>query len=185
MLKLRNGIFVLVLAAMMFIQGCSKQDKQNNQTQTDKKEIGWKDGVSANDIPDSPLKATLGGKEIQFAYVCFEKWRGSGDNVLVFSLNKPSQPCGFIEDFQGVVLTSKGAPINQGELTKSKFGDDPKNLTASFSLAGQDKFSGAWDCSLVIESIDTKSVKGRIALYFNDDKKSQAAGKFEASICNN
>lgn len=183
MLILRSGIFVFVIA--VFFLGCSKQDKENKQTQTDKKEIGWKDGVSAVDIPDSPLKATLGGKEVQFAYVCFEKWRGLGDNVLVFSVNKPSQPCGFIEDFQGVMLTSKGAPINQGELTKAKFGDDPRNLTASYSIAGLDKFIGAWDCSLVIESIDTKSVKGRIALYFNDDKKSMAAGKFEASICNN
>lgn len=169
---------------------CGKENKtdikDNKQTQNTKTEFGWKDGLSASDIPDFPLKGFLGGNEVQFQYVNFEKWRGSNDNVLVFSLVKPPQKCGFIEDFHGFQLINKGNAINQGEWVKSKFDEDSKTYQAFFStLAGDDKSTANWNCALFIESMDNKTIKGKIALFFNDEKKSWAAGKFEAAICNN
>jgi hypothetical protein len=185
MIPLRFGLLIAVFVTVTLISGCGKDSKEDKQKVTNNKEFGWKDGVSVSDIPDYPLKGSLGGKEVQFLYINFEKWRGSGDNVLVFSLAKPSQPCGYIEDFQGIQLVNKGNPINQGEWVKGKFDDDPRTYQSYFRITGGDKSTAGFNCALVIESMDSKVVKGRIAIFFNDDKKSWAAGKFEATICNN
>ena len=178
---------VVMLVVFGFLAGCNKDPKENKtgDNNSDKKVLGWKDGVSASDIPDTPLAGNLDGKEVKFQYIVFEKWRGSNDNVIMFSLVKPSQPCGFIESFSGFQLMNKGGDINQGEWVKSKFDDDPKTYQAFFRTEGSDKSAAGWNCALVIESADAKSVKGKIALYFNDSKKSWIAGKFEASLCNN
>lgn len=185
--------FFLLFFFVLFIgfSGCSKENKQtkdtkeNKQNTNSKNEFGWKDGVSAADIPGFPLKGSIGGKEVQFQYVIFEKWRGSNDNVFVFSLVKPTQPCGYLEEFQGFQLINKGNAFNQGEWVKSKFDEDTKTYQSFFQIKGSDKSNVSWNCALVIESIDNKSVKGKIALFFNDDKKNWAAGKFEATVCNN
>lgn len=190
-MKKFRQVFVLSLAiTIIFFTGCNKDNKENKQTVTNKTdfsktEFGWKDGVSAADIPDFPLKGSLGGKEVQFQYINFEKWRGSNDNVFVFSLSKPTQQCGFIEEFQGFRLSNKGNAINTGEWVKSKFDDDPKTYESYFAVSGSDKSSVNWNCALVIESMDNKTVKGKISLFFNDAAKSWLAGKFEASVCNN
>ncbi len=182
----RNFLVLTLISVFVLLFGsCNKDSKEEKQNVTGKTEVGWKDGVSVSDIPDSPVKGNLNGKEVQFQYIVFEKWRGSNDNVLVFSLTKPTQPCGYIDEFQGFQLINKGNPINPGEWEKSKFGDDPKTYQSFFSVAGSDRSSVNWDCALAIESADSKSVKGKIALYFNDEKKSRVEGKFEASICNN
>jgi hypothetical protein len=169
----------------MLFSACG--NKSDDKTATDNKktgEFGWKDGVTAADIPDFPVKGFLDGKEVQFQYINFEKWRGAGDNVINFSLVKPSQNCGFIENFSGFTLINKGAAIGQGEWVKSKFGDDPKTYQAYFQK-GEMKSSGTWNSAYVIESVTDKIVKGKIAIFFNDENKSWIAGKFEAAVCNN
>jgi len=172
---------------IIFFTGCNKDNKENKENVTNKNKtgFGWKDGVSAADIPDFPISGLLSGKEIMPVYVCFEKWRGSNDNVFVFSLSKPAQQCGFIENFQGFKLSNKGNAFNTGEWVKSKFDDDPKTYESYFVVSGSDKSSVNWNCALVIESMDNKTVKGKISLFFNDTAKSWIAGKFEASVCNN
>lgn len=185
----RLPVVLLIVVFVVSFAGCNKEtktDKQTiKQTITGKTEFGWKDGISVSDIPDFPVKGNLNGNDVQFQYIIFEKWRGANDNVIVFSISKPAQPCGFMEEFQGFQLINKGNAINQGEWVKSKFDDDPKTYQSFFRIAGSDKSGANWNCALVIESIGAKSVKGKIALFFNDDKKSWIAGKFEASICNN
>ncbi len=168
--------------------GCGKKNDENKQNSSDnnnKKEFGWKDGISASDIPDFPIKGDLEGKEVTFQYINFEKWHGSNDNVINFSLVKPVQQCGFIDDFTGFQLMNKGNAFNSGEWVKSRFDDDAKTFTAFYENSSAVKSTASWNCALVIESMDSKSVKGKIALFFNDEKKSWAAGKFEAVICNN
>lgn len=175
-----------MLLAFFLISGaaCNKKPDEQNLSQNQKKEFGWKNNISVSDIPDFPVKGNLNGKEVQFGYINFEKWRGSNDNVINFSVVKPEQNCGFIENFEGFSLMSKGAEINTGDWVKAKFGDDPKTYLAFFKNTSG-KSSSEWNCALNIESISDKGVKGKIALFFNDGFKSWVAGKFEAVICNN
>lgn len=121
---------------------------------------------------------------MQFVYINFERWRGSNDDVINFSIGKPEQNCGFIENFEGFSIINKGAEIKTGDWLKAKFSDEPKTYLAFFKNAGG-KSSSEWNCALNIESISDKAVKGKIAVFFNDDSKSWVAGKFEAVICNN
>ncbi len=171
---------------MLFYAGCGNKSYDTVKKTDENKsgEFGWKDGISASDIPDFPVKGFIGGKEVQFAYINFEKWRGSNDNVINFSLVKPEQNCGFIENYEGFTLLNKGSEIKQGPFLKAKFADDPKTFTASFKQAGN-KSAETWNCALEIESMNDKTVKGRIALFFNDASKSWVAGRFEAVLCNN
>ena len=182
-----RGFWVLFFAVVLLVSaGCGKKtDDTSNKTGDNKPgEFGWKDDVSASNIPDFPVKGSIGGKEVQFAYINFEKWRGSNDHVINFSLVKPEQNCGFIENFEGFTLMNKGAEIKQGPFVKAKFADDPKTFTANFKQAGN-KSTEPWNCALEIESMNDKTVKGKIALFFNDAAKSWVAGKFEAVLCNN
>ena len=177
-------LFAFVFALLVFLSACDKKADDKKQTQNEKHEFGWRDDISASDIPDFPVKGNLNGKEVQFQYINFEKWHGSNDNVINFSVTKPEQSCGYIENFSGFTLMNKGGAFNQGDWLKGKFADDPKTYQAFYKNADQ-KSSSSWNCALNIESISDKVVKGRIALFFNDDKKSWVAGKFEAAICNN
>ena len=178
-------MFFAVLLALFLISGaCNKKPDDQTRSQDQKKEFGWKDNISVSDIPDFTVKGNLNGKEVQFGYINFEKWHGSNDNVINFSVRKPEQNCGFIENFEGFTLMNMGAEIKNGDWIKAKFGDDPKTYQAFFKNNGE-KSSSEWNCALNIESITDKAVKGRIALFFNDGAKSWIAGKFEAVICNN
>jgi len=51
--------------------------------------------------------------------------------------------------------------------------------------SGDNKSSVQWNCALVITSMDDKTVKGKIAICFKDDKKSWLAGTFQAIRCYN
>ncbi len=181
---MRKVILVVILLVSVLFSACGNKSGENDKTSTEKREFGWKDNVTAGDIPDFPVKGMIGGKEVQFGYINFEKWRGSNDNVINFSVNKPEQSCGFIENFEGFVLMNKGGEIKLGEWIKSKFDSDPATYNASFKTGGITS-SAAWNCALNIESIDSKKAAGKILIYFNDPAKSWIAGKFEANICNN
>lgn len=181
--------FYFIIFLLLFIVGCTKKSDNTNQTSSNKNSFSWKDNINISDIPDFPVKGIMNGEEVAFQYINFEKWRGSNDNVIIFSIAKPGQPCGFIENFVGFQFINKGNAINIGDFAKSKFDEDPKTYNAFFKYTSADgspvKSSSSWNCALKIDSFNDKLVTGRIALCFNDDKKSWIAGKFEASICNN
>jgi hypothetical protein len=181
---LRKFILPLVVLVAVLVSSCGNKSGDTNQTSTDKKEFGWKDNVTDSDIPDFPVKGMISGKEIQFGYINLEKWRGSNDNVLNFSVSKPEQSCGFIENFEGFVLMKKGSEMKQGDWSKAKFDSDAGSYAASFRSAGNTSSAG-WNCALELESIDNKKAAGKILICFNDPAKSWIAGKFEANICNN
>ncbi len=185
-MSIKRYLLIIFSLFILFSGGCGKKS-DNTEIKTDKtenREFGWKDDITSDDIPDFPIKGNIGGKEVQFTYINFEKWHGSNDNVINFSLVKPSQNCGFVENFEGFTLLNKGDEIKQGSFVKSKFADDPKTYQANFKLSGS-KSTDTWNCALEIESSDGKTVKGKIALFFNDNSKSWVAGKFEAVVCNN
>lgn len=184
---MKNLLFLLLFISLAGVYSCGSKsgDKTGDKNSgSEKREFGWREDISASDIPDFPVKGFIGGKEVQFAYINFENWRGSKDNVINFSLAKPEQNCGFIENFEGFTLMNKGAAISQGQWLKAKFADDPKSYQGSFKISGS-KSNDPWNCALEIESIGDKSVKGKIALFFNDASKSWVAGRFEAVLCNN
>jgi hypothetical protein len=181
--------YFLLFFVLFFLVGCTKKSDNTNQTSSNNNNFSWKDDLKITDIPDFPVKGVMNGEEITFSYIIFEKWRGSNDNVIIFSTVKPEQSCGFIENFRGFQLINKGYAINTGDFSKGKFEEDPKTYNAFFKFTSSDgspvKSTSSWNCALKIDSINDKLVSGKIALCFSDDKKSWIAGKFEAAICNN
>jgi hypothetical protein len=173
--------FVLILPAFF---SCDRKSDDEKRGPEINREFAWRDHIQLTDIPDFPVKGFIEGKEVNFEYINFERWRGSKDNVINFSMVKPPQQCGFIEGFKGFVLINKGNRIDEGKLLKSAFDGDKGTYQANFNT-GDKKSSSSWNCALNIESISEKSVTGKIALFFNDESKSWVAGKFEAVICNN
>ncbi len=181
-------IFLVTVLSLIFF-ACNKNEKAPEVQKTNKGEFVWSDKLTVKDIPDFEIKGMLGGKEVKFEYVNFEKWGGSNDNVLNFSLTKPEQQCGFIESFRGFEILNKGNAIPTGETTKQTFSDDQKTFSVVFKNVQSDgspvKSNSKWAMALVIESRNDKNVTGKIALCFNDEQKSWVAGKFTAVICNN
>jgi hypothetical protein len=189
-MKFKNNVlYSLIIFAFLFLFfSCNK----SNDKVLEKKSTGkfqWKNEISVSDIPDSPVSGVLNGKEIKVEYINFEKWRGPNDNVINFSLVKPSQNCGFIENFQGFTLTRKSGNFDKGEIIKPTFETSIKDLVSEFFFTDASgsivKFGNKWCGAMIIESIDQNKVNGKIALCFNDEKRSWVAGKFEAIICNN
>jgi len=184
--QLKKLTFFIIFASILFISACGKKD-ENSSNKTGENtpgEFAWNDDINSSSIPDFPVKGMIGGKEVQFAYTNFEKWRGSNDHVINFSLVKPEQNCGFIENFEGFTLINKGGEIKQGPFVKSKFADDPKTYTASIKQGGN-RSTDTWNCAMEIESITDKTVKGKLVIFFNDATRSWVAGRFEAALCNN
>lgn len=175
--------------SVTLLWGCGNEEVKKEVVPENKNEFSWKEKLEISDIPDFELKGNLNGKEVRFPYIVFEIWRGSKDNVLNFSLEKAGQKCGYIENYQGFQLISKGGPISKGEFLKSKFGDDSKNYMSFYRFINPDgttyKSDVEWNCALHIENLTDKIVNGKISVCFNDEKKSWIAGKFEAFVCNN
>jgi hypothetical protein len=169
--------------------GCEKKPKNQNQLPANTSQFQWLDGIALQNIPAFSIKGFLGGKEVNFSYIDFERWHGSDDNVLKFSIVKPPQPCGFIDKFEGVEITRKGKSIEIGSYGKEHFTDDFPGFNVVYKVGSGDgnitESNYSWNLSMMIDSTNDKLTYGRIALCFNDESKSWIAGKFEANICNN
>jgi hypothetical protein len=182
------GLYAFLVLLYFGLSGCNKKadiDKVN----TNKVDFVWTDDLSKDNIPDFPVRGFLDGKAVKIEYTALEIWRGTHDNVLNFSLVKPKQPCGYIDNYQGFQFLDKGGSISRGVWSKSRFNDEPGTHQASFKYITLDgnKYSSTanWNCYIDIENISPKTVIGKIAVCFNDESKSWLAGRFEAMICNN
>lgn len=171
----------------MFFASCNKKDAP--QTPQNTGEFVWKQNLSVNDIPDTPVKGFLNGKEVNFEYINFENWRGSGDNVINFSSRRPKQDCGFIENNDAFSLEKKGGEFLVGEFIKENFDAKIDGVFSSYHYYEEGKelvkVDEQWNCVLVITEINEKTVKGKIAICYNDKNKSWVAGTFEAVRCLN
>ena len=85
-------LFVILILAFI---SCNKKEEQVSETNSGK-DFSWKNELKISDIPDTPLRGSINGKEIKFDYINFEQWRGSGDNVLNFGDVKPKNSCGYV-----------------------------------------------------------------------------------------
>lgn len=181
--------FLIISSSILVFNGCGNDEVKKEVVPENKIEFNWKETIEITDVPDFELKGNLNGKEVRFPYVVFEVWRGSHDNVLNFSLEKAAQKCGYIENYQGFQLISKGEPMRKGEFVKSKISDASGNYTSLFRYINEEgssqRFDAGWNCAMNIETFTDKLVTGKIAVCFNDEKKSWIAGKFEAFVCNN
>lgn len=181
-------IVVCFFSGLVLFQSCQKADDVKPPVSNSSKDFQWKENLSIADIPDAPLRGFLKGKELKIDYVNFEKWRGSGDNVLNFGDKKPTQTCGYVENDNAVQLMRKSGEIPKGEFVKTSFDANMDGFIADYHTTEKDnmkKTSGPWNCALFIEEINDDVVKGRIAICFKDDSKSWIAGKFEAVRCLN
>lgn len=182
---------LLLFSLSFFFFSCGKKNDETStkvQNNTPPGEFKWMDNVSANKIPDKPLSGMINGKPFTIEYINFEKWRGSGDNVINFSSNKPKQSCGFIENDMAVHLTRASGDFKVGEFVKESFDKNIEGYSAEYHYYTDNnvkKISVAWNCALVITEIGDKTVKGKISICFKDESKSWIAGTFEAVRCNN
>ncbi|HCN36555.1 MAG TPA: hypothetical protein DIS94_02430, partial [Bacteroidetes bacterium] len=73
--------------------------------------------------------------------------------------------------------------------SKISFSNNQDNFISYFHyyVEGKDilKVESPWSGIVIIDSLEDKKVKGKIAIVYNDDAKSWIAGKFEAIRCNN
>lgn len=178
---------ISVILTFAFLSCNEKQEQglENNST----KDFTWKSELKVSDIPDTAVKGFINGKEVNLAYINFEQWRGSGDNVLNFGDVVPKNNCGYVEGSNSFHLMLKSGEIKTGEILKATFDQNLDGYVAYYDTANADqqnnKKSLPWNCVLVITSMDEKTVSGKIALCFKDDMKSWIAGKFQAIRCYN
>jgi hypothetical protein len=181
-----SKIIILLFIASLF--SCSKKQDQSSDRETGGKDFLWKPELRISDIPDFPVKGFINGREIKIDYVNFEQWRGSGDNVINFGDVKPVNNCGYVENSNSFHIMHKGGIIGKGELLKSSFEQNLDEYVSFIEVSGvkdENKKSIPWNCALVITEIGEKTVKGKIAMCYKDDKLSWIAGTFEATRCNN
>jgi hypothetical protein len=181
--------FYIIIFGLIILSACGKDEVKKEIVTGNNSTFNWKDDLSVSDIPDFEIKGSLNGKEVRFSYIVFEIWRGSNDNVLNFSTVKAEQQCGYIENYQGFQLINKGNAITKEGYVKAKFVDESKTYQAFFRYLNSDgtsfKSDAGWNCALNIDKITDKIVSGKVAICFNDERKSWIAGKFEAVVCNN
>jgi hypothetical protein len=180
--------YLLLISVLFLFTACGKKDDANKVQNSAKGEFRWMETLSPDKIPDMQIKGMINGKPVNIEYVNFEKWRGSGDNVINFSDKKPKQNCGFIENDMAFHLTRASGDFAEGEFVKESFNKNIDGYSAEFHYYTDNnikKVSVPWNCVLKITEIDDNSVKGKIAICFKDDSKSWIAGNFEAVRCNN
>lgn len=177
-----------ILLTFLISVSCGKKEEQINEKNLSK-DFSWKSELKITDIPDMPVKGYINGKEISLNYINFEQWRGSRDNILNFGDTRPKNNCGYVESDNSIHLIRKADEIKPGEFLKSSFEQNLDGYISYYdTLSVKDsdkKTSLQWNCALVITEMNEKTVKGKIALCFKDDKKSWVAGSFEAVRCNN
>ena len=181
-------LLICVISSSFVLQSCKKSDDVKPPQGNNSKDFSWKEKISVADIPDAPIKGFLKGKELKIDYINFEKWRGSGDNVINFGDKKPSQNCGYVENDNAVTLMKKAGDIPKGEFVKSSFDANMDSFIADYHITEKDnmkKITVPWNCALFIEERNEEVVKGKIAICFKDEAKSWIAGKFEAIRCSN
>lgn len=184
----KASLIISCLILFLIFVSCNK--KENNvQEKTSAGEFSWKSEIKISDIPDFPVKGVINGKEIKIDYVNFEQWRGSGDNVLNFGDVIPKNRCGFVEGGNSFHLLHKSGELKIGELLKATFEQNLDGYIAYYdtikTAEHELKSAAGWNCALFITDSDEKSVKGKIAICFKDDRKSWIAGNFVAIKCLN
>jgi len=177
-------LFILFIS--LFVLSCG--EKEDKPDTVNGEGFQWKERVTIDDIPDTPLKGMLNGKEINFEYVNFEQWRGSGDNVINFGNKKPNQNCGYVENDEAFHFMRKSADIEPGELIKETFASTLDGYYGDFHFVNEgeiERTNFEWNCALVITEMNDSTIKGKIAMCFNGPTKSWIAGTFEAIRCYN
>lgn len=109
--------------------------------------------------------------------------------MINFSNRRPKQDCGFIENDDAFALEKKAGEFAIGDFVKESFDSKADGVTSNFHYyeEGREiiKVNEQWNCALKITEINDKTVKGIIAICFNDKNKSWVAGTFEAVRCLN
>jgi len=158
-------------------------------------EFTWSDAPTVAQVPDAPIEGMINGKEFTANTVRIEK----GDNgkaTLEISDAKLEDPTGIITEDTGVDLDFTLPEGKPGEMVR-KIADE-KNFDQEHAYyhypQGGDKgpmsVNDPWGCALKIDSWDMTAdpknekilgtVKGKVAIVFEDDPKSWVAGTLDA-----
>lgn len=178
----------LILFSILIFASCNKKESEETENKS-VKDFSWKSELKISDIPEMPVKGFINGKEIKIEYINFEKWRGSGDNVINLGNVKPNNNCGYVESGSSFHIMHKSGEIKTGELLKATFDQNLDGYISYYDTSktgvSEIKSTIPWNCALVITEIKEDIVKGKLAICFKDDSKSWIAGTFEAIKCNN
>lgn len=186
--QISSYTFIVLVLLPFILTSCNKGGQEQKDVKKNDGSFSWKEKIGIEDIPDAPLKAFIKGQEIKIDYINFEKWRGSGDNVINWGDKKPAQPCGFVDNDLAIHFLRKAGDIVKGNILKAGFDNNLDNYTLNYHYyegGNIKKVSVPWNCALQIDEITDDVVKGRIAICLKDDTKSWIAGKFEAVKCLN
>lgn len=179
---------ILALVFIFVFNSCNKKNELATDN-SENKDVVWSSELKITDIPDTPIKGFINGKEVKLDYINFEQWRGSGDHVLNFGDVKPKNNCGYVESDNSFHLINKAGEIKQGELLKATFAQNLDGYVSYYDTMivhnSEKKSSVPWNCALVVTSVEDKVVKGKILICFKDEKKSWIGGTFEAIRCFN
>jgi len=212
-LRTRSLLFVvagLAVAATLLLVGCpakqtetpatpvptpSAAPKTAAETGPAPTEFTWADAPTVAQVPSTPVKGIINGKEFTANTVRVEKG-DEGKATLEISDAKLDDPTGVITDDTGVDLDFTLTEGQPGEMVM-KIADE-KNFDKEHAYyhypQGGDKgpmsVNPDWGCALQIESWDMTpdaqnekilgKITGKVAIVFGDDSKSWVAGTFEA-----
>ena len=153
---------IVLLFFLLLGFSCGKYKSTDEIPRTITGEFKWSENISVNQIPETPVKGFINGKEINIEYINYENWIASKDNVINFSSKKPSQNCGFVE--YDVSLTRKNVPFpDKGEFLKENFSTTKEGYNAVY-FDNEKKVTVGWNCALVITETTDKVVRGKIAI---------------------
>jgi len=158
-------------------------------------EFTWTETPAADQIPDTPLKGMVNGKEFTASTIRVEKG-DEGKATLEISDAKLEDPTGVITDDTGVDLDFTLTEGQAADLVKTiaEEKDFDKEHAYYHYPQGGDKgpmsVNPSWGCALKIDSWDMTAdptnekivgkITGKVAIVFDDDTKSWVAGTFEA-----
>ena len=157
-------------------------EEKTDETTTEKtkpdKQFTWKEAPQASDIPDQPVSGTVTGEEFKSIYAQVDE---DGDKtILYFSAKKPESTCKGISN--GMKAKMVSVEIS-GRLKEGTFTTSTEESVSATIYTEEDRDFNYAGYALVVESLSSNELKGKIAICFTDDAKSFVSGTFTAEYC--
>jgi hypothetical protein len=143
--------------------------------------------LAPDEIPDTPLTMSLDGRQLGEPFV--QVVEEDGTTRLEIMDRAPDDPCGGFPLAEGFSLRVPGRLERGAKLHKTP-GDTPPGFSAYMLVrdeagGGTSILPQGYGLALVVDRIDADegSISGRIAVGFDDEKRSGASGRFEGAYC--
>lgn len=138
-------------------------------------------------MPAGSLSASLGGESLEGLHV---QVREEGDSTRIEIMDtRPGKACGRDPDAQGFSVKLPGM-LGKGDRLEKSMDDHPRGWSAFMVTRGSDgsavsSVAHGWSFALEVTELDARGriVKGRLAVGFDDEERSGAAGGFTGEYC--